>query len=149
MMSERREEQSVKYWTEFCIYLHQQRGLVEFRLPSLIARERHFIDFPMGTYALRAAQKVRLPAIRAAFIIKGNDATTYFNALKKQQKKIHSECGGSLLWQAWQTETSIAFEKYDTDVRDETDWSNQHEWTVNKFEKLKEVLRPRIDRLKS
>lgn len=148
-MSERREEQSVKYWTEFCIRLHQRGGL-QFRLPSLIARERHFIDFPMRTYILRASQRVRPPVIAAAFILTGSDATTYFEALKEQQAEIHSECGGSLSWYAEAaSEKRIAFLKWDTDVRDETDWSAQHEWIVSKFEKLNEVFRPRIERLKS
>lgn len=149
MMSERREEQSVKYWTEFCVHLHQRGGL-QFRLPSLIARKRHFIDFPMGTYTLRASQRVRPPMIAAAFILKGSDATTYFDALEEQQAKIHSECGGPLSWYAEvASEKRIAFLKWDTDVTDETDWSDQHEWIVSKFEKLNEVFRPRIERLKS
>ena len=149
MMSERREEQRVKYWTEFCIHLRHRGGL-RFRLPSLIARKRHFIDFPIGTYILRASQRVRPPVIGAAFIINGNDATTYFNALVEQQEEIHSECGESLSWYAKAvSEKRIAFLKWNTDVMDETDWSDQHKWIVSKFEKLNEVLRPRIERLKS
>lgn len=147
-MSERREEQSVKYWTEFCIHL-RQRGSLQFRFPSPIARRRHFIDFPMRMYTLRAAQRVRPPAIRAAFILKGKDATAFFNALEEQQAEIHSECGVRLLWQVWNAETSIAFEKYDIDVRDETDWTNQHEWIASKLDKLNAVFRPRIERLRS
>ena len=148
-MSERREEQSVKYWTEFCMHLRQRGGL-QFRLPSLIARKRHFIDFPMGMYTLRAGQRVRPPVIDAAFILKGNDATTYFNALVKQKAEIHSECGGSLSWYAEAaSEKRIAFLKWDIDVRDETDWSDQHEWIVSKIEKLIEVFHARIERLKS
>ncbi len=147
-MSERREEQSVKYWTEFCTQLHQRCGL-QYRLPSVIARKRHFIDFPMGTYILRAGQRVRPPVIDAAVILTGKDAVITFEALKEQQAEIHSECGGSLSWYAVESEKRIAFLKSDTDVRDETDWTNQHEWVVRKFEKLNEVFRPRIERLKS
>lgn len=148
-MSEHREEQSVKYWTEFCIHLHQ-RGDLQFRFPSPIARKRHFIDFPMGMYTLRASQKVRPPVIGAAFILKGNDATTYFNALVEQQEEIHSECGRSLSWYAEAaSEKRIAFLKWDIDVKDETDWSDQHEWIISKFEKLIEVFHSRIERLMS
>ena len=148
-MAKSREEQSVKYWTEFCIYL-QQRGGLQCRLPSPIARKRHFIDFPMGTHILRASQRVRPPMIAAAFILTGSDATTYFEALKEQQAEIHSKCGGSLSWYAEAvSEKRIAFLKWDVDVRDETDWSDQHEWIVSKLEKLNEVFRPRIEKLKS
>ena len=145
-MSER-VEQSVKYWTKFCIHLPQGEGL-KYRLPSVKARKRHFIDFPMGTYILRAAQRVRRPVLDAGFILKGCDATTYFEALQEQQAEIHSECGEPLVWEAHrESEKCIVFLKEDTDVRDEKDWPNQHKWIVRKFEILNEVFRPRIENL--
>ena len=102
----------------------------------------------MGMYMLRAAQRVRPPVIDAGFILKGRDATTYFEALKEQQAEIHSECGEPLLWEAHRkSEKCIVFLKRDTDVRDEKDWPRQHEWLVTKFEKLNEVFRPRIESL--
>ena len=45
-----------------------------------------------------------------------------------------------------ESEKRIAFIKTDVDPTDETDWHNQHEWLANKFEKLNEVFRPRIER---
>ena len=153
MMFERREEQSVKYWTEFCNHL-QQEGLLRFRLPnplpSLTARKSPRINFPQGTYILRASQRVRPPVIADAVILTGRDAATYFQALEAQQAKIHSECGEPLSWYAEAaSEKRIAFLKWDTDVRDETDWSDQYEWLISKLGKLDEVFRPRIEKLKS
>ena len=147
-MMSKRETQSVKYWTEFCNHL-QQEGLLGFRLPSLTARKSPRINFPQGLYTLRASQRVKPPMIAAAVILTGSDATTYFEALKEEKEVIHSECGGSLSWYAEAaSEKRIAFLKWDTDVTDETDWSDQHEWLISKLEKLNNVFRPRIERLR-
>lgn len=147
-MSERKR-QSIRFWKEFCNHL-RQRGSQLGPLEPIKSDYKHYRDFQTGIpyFAVRASQRLK-EGLGAAFIIKGRAATTYFNALMEQQAKIHKECGESLSWYPVDSEKRIAFIKEDADVTDEKDWPNQHKWLATKLEKLNEVFRPRIERLKS
>ena len=128
-----REVQNIQYWNAFCDYLIQ-RG-TEFRRPSLVAIERHFINLPMGipNFALRASQRLK-EGLGAALIIRGSNAGAYFRALEEEQAQIRVECGEYLSWYSGaSTEKRIAFIKADADPTDEQDWSNQHEWIASKL----------------
>ena len=138
---------NIPYWNAFCdYYLIQRRA--EFRRPSFVAMERHFINFPMGipNFALRATQRIG-KGLGAVLLIRGTDADTYFHALIEQSEEIHKACGEELSWYPVETEKRIAFIKADADPKDENDWSNQHKWIASKLDRLNEVFRPRIERL--
>ncbi len=144
-----RQEQNIRYWTQFCDYL-RQRGS---QLQSQTSKERHFIDFRIGIGCfLRTRQVIKSKygptAITVGFIMTGR-ARTYFHVLKEQQREIEEEFGKPLEWFAeWKTEKHVALRK-EADPRDENDWSRQHEWLATKLEKLNEVFRPRIERLEA
>ena len=150
-----RQEQNIRYWTEFCDYL-RQRGS---QLRSRTSTERHFIDFRIGIGCfLRARQVIGAQrreiyrkgptAITAGFIMKGR-AITYFHSLEEQKEEINSKFGEPLEWFAeWETEKHVALRE-EADPRDENDWPRQHEWLATKLEKLNEVFRPRIERLEA
>ena len=153
----KRQEQSRRFWTQFCNHLRQRGSPLE-PLEPMMSDYKHYRDFQIGipNIAVRASQRVRVKTdqgvkkvVDAALIIKGRDAETYFDALLEQQTEIHKECGELLSWYAVDSEARIAFIKVDVDPTDEKDWPNQHEWLATKFEKLNEVFRPRIERLKS
>ena len=99
---------------------------------------------------MRARQVIRpSTAITVAFVMKGT-AKTYFHLLKEQQAEIENEFGESLgWWSEWQTESHVYLIRESIDLADKEDWCNQHEWIATKLEKLNEVFRPRIERLKS
>ena len=142
-----KERQNVKYWTKFCDHL-SQRGS---QLQSRTSKVRHFIDFRIDTGCFLRARQVINPstAITVAFVMKGT-AKTYFHSLKEQQAEIENEFGESLRWfSGWETESHVWLIKEDIDPTDEEDWPNQHEWIATKLEKLNEIFRPRIERLKS
>ena len=82
------------------------------------------------------------------FVMRGSDAEIYFQALEEQKAEIHNDCGECLEWYGVDSEKRIAFIKADADPTDETDWPDQHEWLASKFEKLIEVFRPRIERMR-
>ena len=147
-MSERKK-QSIKFWGQFCNYLRQRDSQLK-PLGTMKSDYKHYRDFQIGipNFAVRAGQRVK-KGLDAALIIKGPAATTYFNVLIEQQAEIHKECGESLSWYSVYSEKRIAFRKEDADPTDEKDWINQHEWLATKFEKLNEVFRPRIEKLKS
>ena len=150
-----RQEQNIRYWTEFCDYLSQLGS----QLQSQTSKERHFIDFRIGIRCfLRARQVIKAQcresyrngptAITVGFIMKGR-ARTYFHSLEEQREEIESQFGESLEWFAeWETEKHVTLRK-EADPRDENDWPRQHEWLATKLEKLNEVFRPRIERLKA
>ena len=83
----------------------------------------------------------------AQLVIRGQDATTYYNALMEEQAEIHKECGEQLLWTAVESKKRIAFINTNATPKDELDWQNQHEWLSTKFDILIKVFIPRIERL--
>ena len=143
-MSTDREIQSRRFWTEFCDHL-RQRGSQLRPLEPIVSDYKHYKDFQIGIpgFAVRASQRIR-EGLGAAFIMRGANASTYFDALLEQQAEIHKDCGESLSWYPTRSEKRVAFIKQDTDVTDATDWPNQHAWLASKLEKLNEVFCPRI-----
>ena len=144
-----RQRQNIKYWAEFCDDL-RQRGS---QFQSQTSKERHFIDFRIGIGCfLRVGQVIKSKygptAITIGFIMKGS-AMTYFHSLKKEKKEIESQFGNPLEWFAgYETEKHVALRK-EADPKDENDWPRQHEWLATKLERLNEVFRPRVERLKA
>ena len=143
-MSKDRETQSRRFWTELCGHL-RQRGSQLHPLEPIVSDYKHYRDFQIGIpgFAVRASQRIK-KGLGAAFIMRGANASTYFDALLEQQAEIHKECGESLSWYPTLSEKRVAFIKQDIDVTDATDWPNQHAWLASKLEKLNEVFLPRI-----
>lgn len=73
----------------------------------------------------------------------------YFYPLKKQRKEIEREFAEPLTWhESLRYEGSRIFlQKMNTDLTDETDWPNQHEWLASKLELFDKVFRPRLKAL--
>ena len=138
-----RQEQSQRYWAAFFLELDHLSNEIE--IPNIYAS--HYRDFHTGITGcfLRASQRVRPPAIGAAFVMRGS-AEDHFHSLKAQQVKIESELGENLYFYEVESEKHIDLHLKDCDVTDETDWSDQHQWLATKFEKLVEVFRPRIEK---
>ena len=148
-MSERKR-QNIRYWAAFCNHLRQRESQL-YPLEPMESDYKHYRDFQIGIpgFAVRASQRVR-EGIAAVFVMKGATATIDFDMLRQQQAEIDSECAETLIW--WDgapRERRVAVVREDADPTDEADWSDQHEWIASKLEKLKEVFRPRIERLHS
>lgn len=145
MFSER-QKQSIRYWRHLCAYMRQHGS--QLRLPRPSAS--HYRDFGIGVprCCVRAVQRIRPVSIIVAFVMTG-DAKTYFDSLKEQQAEIETEFGEPLVWFAeWEIESQIYLIRDDMNPADEQDWCHQYEWITSKLEKLNEVFRPRIDRLR-
>lgn len=144
-MKDTGQKQNELYWAAFFQALpSDQLGL---KIPSIY--DSHYRDFHMritGCY-IRALQRVRPQGITAAFVMKGS-AQDFFHSLIKQQTEIENELGEKFYcYEGIQGEKQIYVGK-DCDVTDRTDWSDQHQWLAMKFDKLVEVFRPRIEKLK-
>ncbi|MXV75224.1 DUF4268 domain-containing protein [Candidatus Poribacteria bacterium] len=138
------QKQNEQYWAAFFDELPSDKlGL---KTPSVY--DSHYRDFHMGIKGcyIRASQRVTPQTIHAAFVMKGS-AQDYLHSLKEQQVVIEKELGEKLYWyEGIKGETQGQIKLKYCDVTDETDWSDQHQWFVRKFEKLVEVFRPRIER---
>lgn len=145
-MSER-DKQCIRYWTEFCDHLRQQ-GSQLYPLGAMKSDYKHYRDFQIGipNFAIRAAQRIK-EGLDAQLVIKGNNATTYYNLLMEEQAEIHKECREALLWYPVKSEKRIVFRNINATPKDELDWQNQHKWLATKFDILIEVFIPRIERL--
>ena len=138
-----------RYWTQFCDYLNQRGS----QLQSQTSKEAYYIDFRISIpgYSLRTMKVIKPkgepPGIRVRFVMSGH-AMTSFCILKKQQKEIEEEFGEPFEWRIREKEKLVTVRK-EADPADENDWPRQHKWLVTKLEKLNEVFRPRIERLKA
>ena len=149
-----RQRQSRRFWGQFCDYLRQRGSQLE-SLEPMESDKEHYRDFPIGVpgVAVRARQQKRQGTrdgrgLSAAFILRGCNRTEESRLLQKQQVGIENEYGESLSWYAVKKEICANVATMDVDVTDETDWPNQHEWLATKLEKLVEVFRPRILKLR-
>ena len=137
------QKQNEQYWAAFFEALPSDKlGL---KIPSIY--DSHYRDFHMGITGcyIRCSQRVRPPAIAAAFVMKGA-AQDFFHSLIKQQTEIENELGEKFYrYEGIQGEIQIYVALKYCDVTDKTDWSDQHQWLAMNLEKLVEVFRPRIE----
>ncbi len=133
-----------RYWAAFFEKLPSDNlGL---KVPSVY--DSHYRDFHMGITGcyIRASQRVNPPAIYASFVMKGS-SQDFFHSLIKQRAEIEKDLGEEIhLHEDIQNEKQIYLGLKYCDVTDETDWSDQHQWLVTKFENLIEVFRSRIEK---
>ena len=144
-----RQRLSRRFWMELCDYL-RQRGSQLASLEPMASDYKHYRDFRIGIpgLAVRASQRVR-KGLGAALILRGPKATSEFQSLEEQQAEIENECGEPLSWYAVSSEKRVAFINTDVDVTNAADWCNQHEWLATNLERLVEVFRPRILKLRA
>ena len=144
-MNHTRQKRNEQYWATFFEELPSDKlGL---KIPSIY--DSHYRDFHIGITGcyIRVSQRVRPPAIAAAFVMKGS-AQAFFHSLIKQQTEIENELGEKCYChEVVQGEKQIYGELKYCDVTDKTDWSDQHQWLAMKLEKLVEVFRPRVEKL--
>ena len=145
-----RERQNVRYWNGFCDHL-QSRGS-QLKFPTY--RQSHYLKFRIGErYGVMVRQviKPRPGQISAVFYMRDPGAKTLFDTLKEQQAQINNEFGEPPLkwWGAVRRgEQRLALIKEDADPDDEADWPDQHKWLADQLEKIIEVFRPRIERIR-
>ena len=75
----------------------------------------------------------------------GKNASAHFYLLKEEREEIESEFGESLVWQE-KIKNVVVSQGFDN-LKDESDWPNQHKWLADNLEKLDKVFRPRVKAL--
>jgi len=75
----------------------------------------------------------------------GKNAPAHFHLLKEQQGEIEDEFGDSLIWQEERHNVALWLDVLN--LKDESDWPNQHKWLADKLEKFDKVFRLRVQAL--
>jgi len=138
-----------KFWAEFSKYLtdkYPNEKDIPIRKPKPQPTARMTFGLGRSDFKIYAILVKRDQQIRIQLTILGNNAKSYFDLLKKDREKIENEFGGLLEWSELpeNEESQVCLLKNDTDLMDEIDWQNQHEWLASNLEKFDEVFRPRI-----
>lgn len=141
-----------EFWTAFSEYLTDKYPTEEdipIRKPKPQPVARMVFGLGKSEFKVYAILVKRDQHIRIQLTILGNNAKAYFDLLRKEREEIENEFGGSLEWSELpeREESQVYLLKNNTDLADETDWPNQHEWLASKLELFNKVFRPRIKTL--
>ena len=106
--------------------------------------EHYGSEFIIDAYLINEKKEIGI-----RLCIEWQSEMKYFYPLKKQRKEIEREFAEPLTWhESLGYEGSRIFlQRMDTDLTDETDWPNQHEWLASKLELFEKVFRPRLKAL--
>lgn len=106
--------------------------------------ERYGSEFCVDAYRINEKKEIGF-----VLYIGGQNAIAYFHLLKEQQEEIEREFAEPLEWDKGSQHKGpgIFLRKTNTDLTDETDWPNQHEWLASKLELFDKVFGPRIKAL--
>ena len=128
-----------KFWAQFRDYI-TQRG------SQLQPRERkstRYIVFDIGRQSFAMAAWInQRRGLGTELYMTGKNAPAHFHLLKEQQGEIEDEFGDSLIWQEERPNVALWLDVLN--LKDESDWPNQHKWLADNLEKLDKVFRPRV-----
>lgn len=135
--------QRKKFWAQFRDYIIQRGS-------QLQPRERkstRYLIFDIGRqgFAMSAWRNQREGLCCTELYMTGKNASAHFYLLKEEREEIESELGESLVWQE-KIKNVMVSQGFDN-LKDESDWSDQHKWFADKLEKLDKVFRPRVKAL--
>lgn len=141
-----------KFWEEFGKYLTDKYPTEEdipIRKPKPQPTARMVFGLGKADFKVYAILVRKNQQIRIQLTLLGNNATAHFHLLRKDRKEIEDEFGTSLEWSELpeREESQVGLLKNNTDLTNEVDWPNQHEWLATKLEKFDAVFRPRIKAL--
>ncbi len=136
-----------KFWSEFGKHLIEKNSMLRKPKPQPIAR----MVFGVGKsgFGIYAILSTKNKQIRIQFTIRGHNTKAYFHLLQEQRKEINSAFGENLEWaeRPELEESQVYLVKDNTDLTDESDWKNQHEWLTSKLELFDNIFRSRIKAL--
>jgi hypothetical protein len=136
-----------RFWAAFVEYLADRRSSISPPNPQpradMVLGSIVKGDFKRVASLLKTAKQIRVQ-----LTILNKNATAYFHLLEEKRAEIESELG-ELEWNEKpdKKSSSIAVYRNDTDVTDDAEWPNQHEWLECKLKEFREVFGPRIQDL--
>jgi len=136
----------LEYWTLFGEFLSDNSALIR---PQK-ARAQHWTSFAIGRSQFHMSGSVNTIEnnISIALIIRGEDAKPHFHLLFEKSEEFERAFGEKLEWheKPERKESWIRLSK-DVNIRDKSDWGNQHQWMQVKLEKMHKVFSTPVKQL--
>jgi Domain of unknown function (DUF4268) len=83
--------------------------------------------------------------LRAELVITGEHSKAYFAELEKDKDMITAEIGYPLIWYNPEgARVCRIFARQSANLRDQSEWEEQHRWLLNRLEDLHRVFAPRV-----
>lgn len=139
-----------KYWTQFLSELEIKS---DFPLKSKKAPENNWITwacFGRPGFKLIVSIDENSDWLCVNFGIDARNQKHHFLALKTKKDIIEKSFGGKLRWDPQGNErsnTQAILTKYKVDVKDKSQWHEQHMWLLNNLEKMYFAFKPHIESL--
>ena len=140
----RTQQLQMRFWEAFVEYLADRGSPISPPNPQ----PRVGMTFSIGRASFTVFVTRPARQLRVQLTIGGENAIAHFHLLAAQREEIEQELC-ELEWNENPNNisSSIAVSRNDTDLANEEDWPNQHEWLKCKLEKFDEVFRPRLRNL--
>lgn len=147
----------VEYWSAFQAYARTQETRIKPTKPlpqnwmNIAIGRSGFLLLAIASTRNSEQQSFDQGEIRAELGIFqriGEDSKRYFDLLKQQQEAIELEFGEVLSWDSQlDRKTCRIFLRQAVDISDRSDWERQHQWLVEKLDKMHKVFSQRVKQL--
>ena len=135
----------VNYWTQFGDYVIEKGSIIKPRKPQ----PTYFMSMAIGRTGFELVAGMDYNAIVASINISTEESKEHFAALLQDRAEIENEIGEELVWNPGEGKHYCSIElRRECDPTDKTDWAAQHEWFLEKLEKLHKAFYQRIRDLK-
>ncbi|GAP97087.1 DUF4268 domain-containing protein [Leptolyngbya sp. NIES-2104] len=143
-----------EYWTVFREYALENAQFIKPTKPLY----QHWMNIALGRsgFILVAiastwnseTQNYNSNETRAELNIQNKASKACFSLLKQQQSEIEREFGEALIWDSQPDRKSCRiYIRTSVKLGDRDDWKNQHQWLVEKLDKLHSVFAKRVQQL--
>jgi hypothetical protein len=141
------KELQLEYWRAFSKLASEKSNMIRPRKP----RPQHWMNFAIGRskFKLTAFANVRDQRIGVGLTLTGSNAKPHFYLLEDEMEAIETEIGAKLDWREMLDKKSsrIYLIRYDTDPQNRSEWSEQHEWLLEKLEAFHMAFADRVKQL--
>lgn len=133
------------YWKEFMEIMGSRAGFpLKLKNGPIFNNFVSWSCFGRKGFKLIASLQENADWICVNFGIDSRDQKHHFKSLSAKQNEINRDVGEQLRWRPKgneRSDTQAILTKYNVDVHDRSDWSNQHEWMLDRLEKFYEVFK--------
>ncbi len=138
---------NLEYWTAMKKYFEQHGTFLKHQKPQ----PQHWTNFALGKsdFHLAAVSSVRDNFLRVEFLIKSNTSKEDFRKLKEKFENLsYEKISPDLIWDELpDKKVSWVYLKKNANVKDKSDWNNQHQWFMETLEKFDKFFRPIIKQI--
>jgi hypothetical protein len=134
----------LEYWGAFRDYITTNSTIIKPRKPL----PQHWYNFAIGRskFRLQTFANTVQNRIGVELVMTGPYAKPHYYLLEEQKDEIEAELGFPLMWRELPTKIAsrLTLRKPDTDPKKKSDWPEQHQWLLEKLERVHNVFSPRI-----